>query len=138
MSEKNVLQWDEKYSVGVRIIDDQHKQLFETINSLIQILDNNPSKQQLDEIIQKLLVYKKNHFITEEKLFEQFNYELKDEHHARHMEFNTKLNSMLAECGEDSMLLAFKLVDFLEDWLIEHLMTEDQKYVECFRQHGVK
>lgn len=137
MSSQNILKWEDKYSVGVKIIDEQHKQMFNTINELIKILDTVPTKVQLDELIGRLVVYKKTHFATEEKLFEEFGYELKDEHHAKHMEFNSKLDALIAECGDDSMLLAFKLVDFLEDWLIGHLMNEDQKYVACFREHGV-
>ena len=132
------LEWEEKYSVGVKLIDDQHKQMFETINILIGTLDSIPTKEKLDEIITRLVVYKKSHFETEENYFNEFNYEFKIEHEAKHLEFNEKLNSLVKECGDDSMKLAFNLVDFLEDWLIEHLMVEDQKYVACFHKNGLK
>ena len=33
---------------------------------------------------------------------------------------------------------AFELVDFLEDWLINHLMIVDRKYIKCFHEHGLK
>ena len=39
---------------------------------------------------------------------------------------------------EPTIDFAFELVDFLEDWLINHLMTVDQKYVKCFHDHGLK
>jgi hemerythrin len=29
-------------------------------------------------------------------------------------------------------------MDFLEDWLIDHLMTVDQEYETCFKNHGLK
>ncbi len=48
------LEWDQKYSVGVSIIDDQHKQMFETINLLIESLVGVPKKEQIDEIINRV------------------------------------------------------------------------------------
>jgi hemerythrin len=33
---------------------------------------------------------------------------------------------------------AFDLIDFLEDWLINHLLDMDQKYKKCFHDHGLK
>ena len=53
------LLWEEKYSVGVKLIDDQHKMMFETINTLIDILGGVPQKNEIDEIISKLVEYKK-------------------------------------------------------------------------------
>lgn len=131
------LEWDQKYSVGVSIIDDQHKQMFETINLLIESLVGVPKKEQIDEIINRLVAYKKFHFSTEEKYFDEFKYENKEEHIAKHGEFTTKLEQLIAESNGDSAILAFGLIDFLEDWLIDHLMTEDQKYVTCFHDHGL-
>lgn len=131
------LEWEEKYSVGVKLIDDQHKHMFETINYLINILSSTPTKDQIDEIVTRLVEYKKYHFTTEEGYFNEFNYENKEEHIAKHKEFNANLEKLIADSNGDSIVLAFNLVDFLEDWLISHLMVEDQKYVACFHEHGL-
>ncbi|MFA7300837.1 MAG: bacteriohemerythrin [Candidatus Shapirobacteria bacterium] len=132
------LQWEDSYSVGVKVIDDQHKKMFETINKLIDALATVPTKAQVDEIIADLILYKKFHFETEEKYFGEFNYENREEHKLKHQEFNVKLDELVLKNGNDSITLAFELVNFLEDWLINHLMTEDQKYVECFAKNGLK
>lgn len=131
------LEWNEKYSVKVKLIDDQHKKMFDTINKLIKILAESPTKEQVDEIITSLVQYKKFHFITEERYFNEFNYINKEEHTAKHRDFNSKLERFTKESSGDSIVLAFKLIDFLEDWLLDHLMTEDQKYVTCFQEHGL-
>ena len=39
---------------------------------------------------------------------------------------------------DDVTALAFELVDYLEDWLIDHLQTKDQEYKQCFLEHGLK
>lgn len=132
------LEWDEKYSVGVVQIDNQHKKMFDTINQLIALLTSKPTQSEVDVIIKALVEYKQYHFRTEEEFFEKFNYEHAEEHKAKHSEFNTKLASLVEQYKGDTIGLAFSLVNFLEDWLIDHLMIEDQKYVVCFHEHGLK
>ena len=132
------LEWNDKYSVGVELIDDQHKIMFATINELIDAIDTTPTKEKLVAIIEQLVNYKKFHFATEEKYFAEFNYEKSDDHIAKHRMFNEKLAEVQSKCGDDVILLAFELVDFLEDWLVDHLMTADQEYKACFQAHGLK
>ncbi|MEI8068127.1 MAG: bacteriohemerythrin [Candidatus Shapirobacteria bacterium] len=138
MDIKNKLEWEEKYSVGVKLINDQHKTMFTTINKLIEMLSSAPNKEKIVEIINSLLEYKKFHFATEEKYFKEFNYQGATEHINAHQEFGKRL-SIIQEKNKDNVLsLSYDLVDFLEDWLIDHLLTEDQKYKECFISHGLK
>jgi len=136
--DKPKLEWNEKYSVKVGLIDGQHKNLFNTINRLIDLLGGIPSKEQIDGIIQSLVEYKKDHFATEEKYFDEFNYQGAEEHKKKHREFNQKLEEIVQSNNENSLATAYKLADFLEDWLIDHLMTEDQKYITCFQEHGLR
>ena len=134
----NKLKWEDKYSVGVKLIDDQHKTMFETINQLIDLMSATPKKLELDKVITRLIDYKRFHFSTEEKYFDEFNYEDKEKHVAEHKSFNSRLEEIVNKHRDDTVALAFALVDFLEDWLIDHLMVMDQKYVTCFREHGLK
>lgn len=134
----NKLEWDEKFSVGVELIDSQHKMMFKTINHLIDVLRGLPKAEELNKIISDLVEYKKYHFATEEKYFVEFGYERTAEHTEKHKMFSEKLELLTRESNGNTLVLAFGLVDFLEDWLIDHLMVEDQKYVACFREHGLK
>ena len=131
------LEWEEKFSVGVALIDNQHKKMFSTINELIDLLVGVPTNEQVDNIIKALVEYKQFHFVTEKRYFDEFKYERTEEHKACHDMFNDKLGELILKNREDSVTLAFQLVDFLEDWLLDHLMVEDQRYVECFHEHGL-
>ena len=75
---------------------------------------------------------------TEEKYFKEFNYAGADEHIAKHKEFSENLAILQKKHEGDTLAFAFALVDFLEDWLINHLMTVDQQYKQCFKEHGLK
>ncbi len=130
--------WDEKYSVGVAEIDNQHKRMFAVINELLDAINTNTTQEQLGNVIDELIKYKIFHFATEEKYFKLFNYEGTDEHILKHKEFNDKLMVLKDKYPIYSVEFAFELVDFLEDWLIGHLMDVDQKYKKCFSEHGLK
>lgn len=135
---KPKLEWEEKYSVGVLEIDSQHKKLFAVINELIDIIGGRFEQEAVAKVIGELLEYKKIHFATEEKYFEKFSYEGATEHIKKHQEFGEKLAFVQAEYKDDLINFSFALIEFLEDWLIDHLMNEDQKYKECFAASGLK
>jgi hemerythrin len=132
------LEWDEKYSVGVVEIDNQHKRMFATINELLDSINNNTTSEHIGNVIESLIKYKIFHFETEERYFKEFNYDGAEEHKAKHQEFNKKLGELKEKYPDYSVDFAFELIDFLEDWLINHLMVVDQKYVKCFHDHGLK
>lgn len=136
--QREKLEWDEKYSVGIQVIDNQHKTMFSTINKLIDVVGNDPDESELKEIIQYLLEYKRLHFATEERYFEQAHYVGALEHVEAHKKFGEKLAEIQEKCGGDMVMLTFELVDFLEDWLIDHLMDMDQKYKEPLQAAGLK
>jgi len=78
------LEWEDKYSVGVVEIDDQHKRMFATINELLDSINNGTTEEHIGNIIESLVKYKIFHFETEEKYFKEFNYDGAEEHISRH------------------------------------------------------
>ena len=130
--------WEDKYSVGVVEIDNQHKRMFAVINELLDAINTNTAPEHLGHIIESLVQYKIFHFETEEKYFREFKYEEAESYTAKHHEFNNKLTALKEKYPEYTVEFAFELVDFLEDWLIDHLMVVDQKYKKCFNEHGLK
>ncbi|MEI6627209.1 MAG: bacteriohemerythrin [bacterium] len=132
------LEWEERYSVGVKLIDDQHKHLFAIINELLEAINTNTSKEKLKNIFNGLVEYKKFHFQTEEKYFKDFNYSGATEHIKEHEKFNASLTALKEKYPEDTTEVAFMLIDFLEDWLIDHIMNADQKYKACFISQKLK
>lgn len=138
MDNRRTLNWKEEYSVNVKEIDEQHKLLFKLINELIEAIRSVPSRQKIEEIIGGIVHYKTEHFATEEKYFEMFKYDKAEEHIAAHKQFSVKVEEIQDKFKDDTTAFAFALVDFLEDWLIDHLLTMDHEYIKCFNDHGLK
>ena len=132
------LEWKDEYSVGIQMIDGQHKVMFSMINELVEMINSQPDEKKISQVIDELLNYKKIHFGTEEKFFKEFNYEGATDHIKAHKRFGESIDRICAENKGDILGLTFALVDFLEDWLVNHLLDMDHKYVNCFRDHGLK
>ncbi len=134
----NKITWQDAYSVGVMEIDNQHKNLVAITNELFEAINSGVTVEKIKRVTDSLVEFKVEHFATEEKYFKEFNYELADEHIAEHQRFNDTVGSLSREYGQDAITFAFKLVDFIEDWLIKHMMIDDQRYKKCFAEHGLK
>lgn len=134
------IEWQDKYSVKVEEIDNQHKELVETIDKLFQILGIDKDEKKLLDIFLKLEKYAVDHFETEEKYFKKFKYDGAEEHIQEHESFKKKVLEIKDKYlqNKKSGVISFELADFLEDWLLDHLVTMDQKYVECFQKNGLK
>lgn len=132
-----VFPWKETYSVGVEEIDDQHKELTSLINSLIELLHEAPMKESIQVIFERIVAFKTTHFAFEEKYFKEFQYEGTEEHIKAHRAFDAKITDIQNTHKDDAIALAYALVDYLEDWFVDHLLVMDKEYMTCFHEHGL-
>ncbi|MBD3310944.1 MAG: bacteriohemerythrin [Candidatus Magasanikbacteria bacterium] len=131
--------WKEENSVGVKMFDLQHKELFDIINELIEAINNKKFNDVIDDIMVRLVDYGNYHLSTEEKFFDQYDYPEKDSHKALHDEYINKINSFQQRYqNQDGEIdIAFDLVNFLENWWVNHINGADKKYSEFFNGKGV-
>lgn len=138
MKEVKKMLWEPKYSVEIEIIDHQHQRMFEIINKLVAIVGTVPPEEKLQEIVDEIVAYKTYHFTTEEKYFHDFNYENTEKHEAAHRTYDKIFHDIYDKNKNDVITLSFKLVDFLEDWWVNHIMIVDHQYIKTFKEHGLK
>ena len=127
-------EWDESCSVGVQLIDNQHKRLFALIN------DFHEAKTNLDQVLQDLLSYIDFHFKTEEKYFHEFGYEKTDEHTKEHQFYEDKIKEIYKRCLQEKVdegKISAEIEGFIKDWIVHHIKVSDKEYTECFHKHGL-
>lgn len=130
--------WKDEYSVGVKEIDEQHKMIFSIINNLIETINTTPSDESISAIIKQIQEYKACHFCTEEAYFEKFSFTGAPKHIEAHKCFSIEILRIQQQHKDSKIALAFALVDFMEDWLIKHLLSMDQEYKQCFKENGLR
>lgn len=124
--------WRNEYSVGNEEIDNQHKKIFKLINDLYEAFITKKDDLSTDEVLAALRDYSVNHFKTEEKMFERYNYVHKAEHKKEHESFINTVDKIIEESKGNKKLLSMKLTNFLQKWLINHILEEDMKYRVMF------
>jgi hemerythrin len=129
--------WNQEYSVGVKEIDLQHQHFIGILNRLYQISGKQEDLSEIQSTLDDLTSYADFHFKTEEKYFDLFEYKEAAEHKEKHRELFSKVSGFLDQFRSGKHDILFELIDFLEDWLVEHLATEDKKYSDCFHAHGL-
>ena len=132
-----LIQWTDDLSVGVKEIDEQHKIFLNILNDLCDTSCSLHPISEIASILKQLTSYASFHFATEEKYFDKFNYELSTEHKEEHNKLLTKVTEFNQIFINEGDAILPELLDFLEDWLIDHLSGQDKKYTKCFHDHGL-
>lgn len=134
------LVWQDEFSVGIKEIDLQHREMINMINDLNEALEKSDHlDEEVSEILNRLAEYAMIHFATEEKYFELFKYPLAASHRLEHESFKRQIEDFMSmESEMQTAHLAILLGTFLEEWLIEHIVSSDGKYAECFKENGLK
>lgn len=116
------LNWsDEEYSIGIRILDEQHKRLLDLINEVYFISENQGTAEDLAEMVSQVESYMRTHFIVEEEFMRLFHYPGYDHHRRAHVEFGALLDNLRAHASQPD-----QLSDFLTNWLTTHVLMSDQ------------
>jgi hemerythrin-like metal-binding protein len=130
--------WKPEYVFGIKEIDDQHQYFVSILDRLYDGILHGAPREELGKTLETLIAYAVNHFDTEEKYFTEFNYDGAAEHIAKHQELKSKVLDFQQKFSENKVDISEDLIDFLEDWLVEHLLNLDRKYVACFHKHGLR
>lgn len=125
-----MIKWNVRYSVHIPSIDEEHKELFDIIGELGAAMKNGQSNAVLGETLDRLVQYAGKHFDSEEKLFREHHYPQTDEHKAMHDEFMLKISEYNDLFRKGSNIVSVQLIGFLSDWLVKHIMQEDQQYAK--------
>lgn len=131
------IKWRDGFNTGIEEIDNQHKSLVDTINKLYENITGGNDNITLNEIFVELFDYANHHFTTEENYMLRFNFDGYQEHKAEHDYFKERINKIRLEYPMSSDEMKIELMNFLRDWLINHLLEVDKGYVTLFKLHGL-
>lgn len=126
-----LLNFSEEYYVGVDIIDNEHRRLFEILADL-NVLNCeeyiNDKYDAIVDVVEELKDYTVKHFNDEEKYMKNIGYEGLAVQQMVHQSFIDKMDNIdLSDVDENQQEYLDELIDFLANWLINHIMKMDQK-----------
>jgi len=132
------VQWKDEYSVGIEAIDNDHRRLLNLINQFQTAVFYQTGSQFEDEAFDALIDYTRTHFAREEQLMAEYAYPDLEAHKAEHEKMIALVETRMAEHrtpGHHETLV--EMVNFLRDWLINHINGTDQAYSGFLHDKGV-
>ena len=132
------IEWNDRLSVSVPSIDRQHKTLIKYINKLEGALAGGKIAETLPFVLTGLKSYTQVHFIYEEMLFEKYHYPEEADHKVSHGKLFVKVADFQSRFEQGDTIFGPELLDFLKNWLNNHILKEDMSYSEFLLEQGVK
>jgi hemerythrin len=131
------LAWSEDLRVGIAEIDDQHKTLITLVNGLDMAMREGRGKDVLGSTIDGLMNYTQVHFATEETYLRSFGYPETSTHIASHNDFIARVDDFRRGFEEDRLMLSLEVMDFLVNWLLNHIKVSDRAYGPYLIERGI-
>ena len=133
-----MLEWNDKFSVGISMIDEEHKKLIGILNKVIFAKGHNNNPEELREVLREMTNYALTHFNTEETYMKEFNYPEYQDHKEEHRGFSTEIIAYLHKVIKGDCQMVNDLHEYLTQWLVNHIQGTDRQFIYCFKENGLK
>lgn len=132
-----LLVWDSKYSVGVTAMNAQHTVLFEILNQLYDAMTAGRDRAALGDLLARLSDYAHQHFAEEEQMMTAAQYPELEPHRVLHRDLLQKVEDFKLRLKRGELTISLHLLNFLRDWLTQHIQQVDHNYGAWMNEHGI-
>jgi hemerythrin len=122
---RKYIAWQDGFSVGVQVIDEQHKMLLQVINEFLSSLEGSGDHFAIARSLNDMIKYTEYHFYAEQLLLE------KHPDFLAHLNQHWQLVKQAKKMQEDFQQyrdLKADIFDFLLSWLKDHILGTDKVY----------
>jgi hemerythrin len=124
--------------VGVKTLDDQHKGLLRVLNELHAAMMKGEAQKIAGPLLDKLMAGARDHFALEERMMSEARYAGMADHRAKHQELIVKLGNFIDRSRKGDNTMYVQLLNFLRDWLNDHMLQEDQEYAPLLKGRAIR
>ncbi len=128
MDNSNFIEWKDRYSVGNKFLDTDHKEIISIINDLYSSLQDLSGANVIGPILDRLLDYTMSHFEREEDFMEIVNYPDLTSHKAAHEILAEKTRELIKRNNEGRGNIPIETLEFLKGWWVNHITFQDMLY----------
>lgn len=133
-NDKEFFKWSSKYSVNIRPIDIQHRELVSILNRLCNAVTKREGERSIARILDALLDYTQTHFRLEESLMQQAKFDDYEAHRLEHQQMVEQLHQLCTKHLYQETPIYFEMLGFLRTWLKGHLLGEIREYGTILQQ----
>ena len=136
VQKSELVTWSPTFSVGVKLIDDQHKGLLDMVNDMFNHVSGDAAEEDayFAKIIQETVQYIKVHFSTEEKIMIHTHFPGYEEHKKAHDYFVLTVVDYIKSFDADGKFALVEFTRFLKEWVLTHIAIMDKQYFAYFKR----
>lgn len=127
--------WSDELSVGHQGVDADHQHIFDIANRLHRAIADEVGESIVGDILYELIVYTQEHFRREESYMLTIRYEGLAAHRHEHNLLLHKVGRLHQDYLAGRENLGIDVLDFLRQWLFDHIMHTDMEMVRHARNH---
>lgn len=127
------IEWTPDMAVGEPSIDHDHRILVALVNQ-VWCPGTADDAIAIEFVLDELLGYTAFHFAREEDLMARAGYPDLEEHKAIHRAMIQEVRQLQRRLARFTPNLGADLQEFLGDWLMGHILSEDRRYIPYLRE----
>lgn len=133
------LKWTSRFRMNIPEIDEEHKLIIEKFNSLYDLMRSGKGHEVYSEFVDFLNGYVNSHFAHEEALQQKIGYDKYQSHKILHENFKNEVIHTFSKYNKSQISNEelIKLNLFVKNWLIYHILIEDQKISEFIKSNNI-
>jgi hemerythrin len=133
------INWDESLSIGVELIDEQHKKWIGHVRDVQAAIEARRGMPKIASTLDFLINYTQFHFSTEEKSMSETGYPALENHRAKHEDLKGTLDNLIEDFKEDGVTekLSEAIGTFLVNWLRDHIRDVDQAFAAFLKEKKI-
>jgi len=137
LKDARLFDWKDEYSVGVKVLDEDHKRLVALINRLYKATQAGETKSTVGNVLDELLDYTRTHFRREEELMRTHGYQGLPQQIQEHARLLEQLTGIREQFHAGDVSLSGEVLRFLKRWLMGHVLESDMGNKKFFNAKGV-
>jgi len=134
----SLLTWEPSMSVGVIVLDEDHKKLIAMINELQAGMLAGHGHDAVGTILRRLANYTVEHFQREERLLAETGYPGIAGHRSEHEKLKNQVMAEIQKFQAGGEGLGRETLIFLRDWGQHHSQECDKAYTPHLTARGVR
>jgi len=126
------MQWHKSYETGNKVVDNDHKEIFDMVNKLINISFQN-QRENYTSTIDYLSKYVLRHFANEEGIMDESDYPRSEEHKRQHSDFVKVVTQLRERLDANESDIGLEINQTIVDWLSDHVLGSDKALADHYR-----
>ena len=130
-----IVEWSDSFKIGEDEIDKEHWGLFALIHDLGEKFEQGAAEASINLTIEALVAYVDIHYDHEERLMQDSGYPAFEDHKRAHEALTRRVAGLQEDWQRAPETIDLEaLMDFLSNWLSEHILNVDMKFAAYYKQ----